>query len=194
MKTTQLLRAALDVAQPGANPHHLKARMTLLRAHFTGDMHQPLHVGCGYIDAPSHAFVNPAFTPSAKSDHGGNYLDYRGGLHGFFDTNAVGAARRAAVTSGGWLAYANLLAARAPAPGWANSGAPTNWPKQWAQDVLPVAGSVYRQITLTTPGAQPGHWNVTVTPTFETSARELTDQQLAKAGYRLAEVLKRILP
>ena len=71
---------------------------------------------------------------------------------------------------------------------------PANWPKQWAQDVLPVAGSVYRQITLTTPGAQAGHWNVTVTPAFETGARELTDKQLAKAGYRLAEVLKKILP
>ena len=82
-----------------------------------------------------------------------------------------------------------------PAPGWANSGAcPRNWPKQWAQDVLPVAGSMYRQITLTTPGAQACHWHVTVTPAFETSARELTDQQLAKAGYRLAEVLKKILP
>jgi len=33
-----------------------------------------------------------------------------------------------------------------------------------------------------------------LTPTFETTARELTDQQLAKAGYRLAEVLKAILP
>ena len=76
----------------------------------------------------------------------------------------------------------------------AASGAAANWPKQWAQDVLPVAGSVYRQITLTTPGAQAGHWHVTVTPTFETSARELTDQQLAKAGYRLAEVLKAALP
>ena len=59
---------------------------------------------------------------------------------------------------------------------------------------LPVAGSVYRQITLTTPGAQAGHWHVTVTPTFETSVREMTDQQLAKAGYRLAEVLKKIWP
>ena len=71
-----------------------------------------------------------------------------------------------------------------PAPGWATSGASANWPKQWAQDVLPVAGSVYRQITLTTPGAQAGHWHVTVTPAFETSARELTDQQFAKAGWR----------
>jgi len=88
-------------------------------------------------------------------------------------------ALRAAGASGGWLAYANLLAARAPAPSWATSGTPANWPKQWAQDVLPVAGSVYRQITHTTPGAQAGHWHVTVTTAFETSARELTDQQLA---------------
>lgn len=75
-----------------------------------------------------------------------------------------------------------------------SGGTPANWPKQWAQDVLPLAGSVDRKITLITPGAQAGHWNVTVTPAFETSARELTDQQLAKAGYRLAEVLKKILP
>ena len=75
-----------------------------------------------------------------------------------------------------------------------SGGAPANWPKQWVQDVLPVAGSVYRQITFTTPGAPAGHWNVTVTPTFETSACELTDKQLAKAGYRLAEVLKKVLP
>lgn len=54
--------------------------------------------------------------------------------------------------------------------------------------------SVYSQITLTTPGAQAGHWHVTVTPSFETSVRELTDKQLAKAGNRLAEVLKAILP
>ena len=39
---------------------------------------------------------------------------------------------------------------------------------------------MYRQITLTTPGAQVGHWHVTVTPTFDTSARELTDEHLAK--------------
>ena len=71
---------------------------------------------------------------------------------------------------------------------------PLNWPKQWAQDVLPLADSVYRQIPLTTPGAQAGHWLVTVTSAFETSAREPTDQQLAKAGYRLAEVLKVVLP
>ena len=80
---------------------------------------------------------------------------------------------------------------RAQAPRF---GTRKNWPKQWVQDVLPVTDSVYRQITLTTPGAQAGHWNVTVTPTFETSARELTDKQLAKAGYWLAEVLKKILP
>ena len=92
-------------------------------------------------------------------------------------------ARRSSTTPGGSFTS-----------GWATSGAPANWPKQWAQDVRPVAGSVYRQITLTTPGAQAGHWHVTVTPAFETSARELTGQQLAKAGYRLAEVLKRILP
>ena len=181
--------------QPGANPHRLNQRTALLLlAHFTGDMHQPLHVGCGYIDAPTHSFVNPAFNATAKHDHGGNNIDYRSGLHTFFDSTAVGAARRHAVTSGGWLAYANLLAARTPAAGWANSGAPANWPKQWANNALPLADSVYRQITLTTPGTKAGHWNVTVTPTFETSARELTDKQLAKAGYRLAAVLKAILP
>ena len=36
-------------------------------------------------------------------------------LHTFFNTNAVGAARRAAVATGGWLAYANLLVPR-PGP------------------------------------------------------------------------------
>lgn len=63
---------------------------------------------------------------------------------------------------------------------------PANRPKQWAQDVLPVAGSVYRQLTLTTPGAQAGHWHVTVTPAFETSAaqadRPTTRQSRLPAG------------
>ncbi len=52
---------------------------------------------------------------------------------------------------------------------------------------LPVAGSVYRQLTLTTPGAPAGHWNVTVTPTFEISARDLTDQQLAASKRSFAD-------
>ncbi|MCE9553061.1 MAG: hypothetical protein K8T91_06740 [Planctomycetes bacterium] len=62
------------------------------------------------------------------------------------------------------------------------------------EDSLPLARHVYDQVTLAEEPDSEGRWEITVADGFENDAATFTDKQLAKAGYRLAELLKAIYP
>lgn len=83
-------------------PTERLSRTNALRwlAHLVGDMHQPMHLGCGYVDEstePPHLVGDPAAAANLTSDRGGNNillpppLD-RQNLHSFWDGALINSA------------------------------------------------------------------------------------------------------
>ena len=67
----KVLQAPKDDSQ---NPLKINKRVALmLTAHLVGDLHQPLHVGCSYIDEHDR-FVDPETGAKGQPDAGANYL------------------------------------------------------------------------------------------------------------------------
>jgi hypothetical protein len=172
----------------------------LLLVHYLGDLHQPLHVGCSYLDE-NDRFVNPETGASGQGDNGGNCfrLTTRTSLHGYWDTQTVKAARDHAGTEdfSTWL-----VASQPPQPDWKASGPLVTWPEQWASDTLLLSPRCFEGITLgprflvPTDEKHDAHfeWKVTLDREYADKSRDIVERQLSKAGYRLAELLKAIWP
>ncbi|HEX8372053.1 MAG TPA: S1/P1 nuclease [Chthoniobacterales bacterium] len=183
------------------NPLKIKKRVALmLIAHYVGDLHQPLHVGCSYVDDKDR-FVDPETGAKGEPDAGANNfrLTTRTTLHGYWDTQTVKLARDKA----GREDFTAYLSKQFPAKReWKAAGAVTTWPQQWATDTLGLSKLCFEGITLGKrfkvpwDGKQPEHfeWKVTLAPDYDAKARDIVEVQLAKAGYRLAELLKAVWP
>ncbi len=199
-----LMRDCIDVLQnpQSANPHKLTPRVALmLLAHLVGDLHQPFHVGTSYI-GKDDTFVDPDAGGVGQEDAGGNYLriNARTNLHGYWDTLAVKKARDKApdVDFTGYL-----LSQDPPRPEWKTAGAPRLWPELWANETLHRSASCYEGIRpvdrVTVPPDEKhvnphDEWRIKLPPGYDDRAGDLVEVQLAKAGYRLAELLKAIWP
>lgn len=199
----QMMRRCIRILKdPKAeNPTKLTRRMALLvLLHLAGDIHQPLHVGTSYVDKDDK-FVNPDRGGVGQEDAGANNFKINGrtSLHGHWDTIAVKLARDKAPDTD-FTAY--LLAQFAPKPAWGVAGAVETWPEQWANDTLQLSPKCYENITLrnrhTIPAddKHPAHdeWVVTLPADYGAKSADVVEVQLAKAGWRLAEMLKAIFP
>ncbi len=195
------IRILQDPDPAPKNPRHFSKRVALLLlAHLAGDIHQPLHVGCSYVDAKDK-FVNPEKGGKGEEDRGGNNFNLRGktSLHGFWDTPAVKLAKDKAHGQD-YVTY--LLTQQPPKPEWKSSGPPATWPQQWATDTLQLSSQALHGIKLsnrhTVPADEkhPPHteWTVTLPPGYEEQAANVVEMELAKGGYRFAELLKAIWP
>lgn len=188
-----------------ANPHGFTKRQALLLvAHLVGDIHQPLHVGTAYIDAKDE-FVVPASDKEvddgvAMSTYGDNYLMMGSRLmHAYWDSETVRIAmRRAKVTSPADYAATILRDHAAPA---ASQGDPTTWPETWANEVLVVAKQAHDKVDVGERteaqdryGSSHIAWPVTVPASYLKWAPGAAEDEIAAAGYRLAELLKAIWP
>jgi hypothetical protein len=184
------------------NPHGFSPRIALiLLAHFVGDIHQPLHVGAAYV-ADDEKYVDPDIPGAQYADtRGGNYVQLMSSanVHAYWDTNAVKRAMTQAHAQTPEQ-YAAAILTR-PEPDNATSGDVADWPQRWADQAVPVAAQAYMQLELaarhTVPDGNGGHaeWDVAAKPDNYTDlARDASDRQIAKAGYRLAALLKRIWP
>ncbi|MES2922324.1 MAG: S1/P1 nuclease [Verrucomicrobiota bacterium] len=196
----QVLQAPDDTA---ANPLKINKRVALmLVAHLIGDLHQPLHVGCSYIDGENH-FVDPETGTKGQLDAGGNYLHLktRNGvaLHGYWDTQTVKSARDHL----GVEDFPGALVKSFPRkPEWDATGPVGTWPVQWATDTLSLAKSCFEDITPRDRFLVPKdekheehfEWVITLPPAYEQKSRDIVELELSKAGYRLAALLKAIWP
>jgi hypothetical protein len=196
----QVLQAPDDKRE---NPLKINKRVAfLLIAHLIGDLHQPLHVGCSYIDAEDH-FVDPETGAKGQPDAGANYLHLktRSGvaLHGYWDTQTVKSARD-------HLGVADFPGAVVKAfpskPEWDAIGPVGTWPAQWATDSLGLAKICFEDITPHDRFLVPKdekheehfEWVVTLPPSYAQKSRDTVELELSKAGYRLAALLKAIWP
>lgn len=199
------MQLCIRVLQKGEVPEAKKRGITpriamMLLAHLVGDIHQPLHVGCGYVDA-NDEFVNPDKGEKGQEDAGGNHLkiNARTPLHGYWDTVAVKSARARAP---GQDLKAYLLQKHPPQAAWKPRGPIETWPKLMADDALPFSKEAYRGLKLSNRRTEPANekrpahdeWKVTLPADYDERAASITELGLAKAGYRLAELYKAIWP
>ena len=196
----KVLQAPEDDSQ---NPLKINKRVALmLTAHLVGDLHQPLHVGCSYIDEHDQ-FVDPETGAKGQPDAGANYLRVKSrsgtALHGYWDTLTVKAARD-------HLGVADFPAALVTAnpakPEWNAKGPVATWPAQWATDTLGLAHLCFTGLTPHDRFLVPKdekheehfEWIVTLPPTYADQSRGTVEMELSKAGHRLAALLKAIWP
>ena len=197
----QAAKESIKVLRTGKGLFSRREALRLL-AHFTGDLHQPLHVGNAFVsESGTLQFVVPTGPSGWRTTLGGNALlygpEHRFNLHSFWDSHAVN------ITMGqeDVLAFATRLYSDAkPAAGWSNSGDVESWPAQWATAGLALAKEAHDGIRLLSylgPDEEKRvahRWLIEQPPDYEARAKPITREQLARAGYRLAETLKAIWP
>ncbi|HZM04668.1 MAG TPA: S1/P1 nuclease [Candidatus Saccharimonadales bacterium] len=174
-----------------------------LLAHYIEDLHQPLHVGSGYLDGTN--FVDPnGYGKQYKSDQGGNLLVFDGTnkLHFFWDVTVVQLAMAHDHVQTP-AEYAVKLLGKSPAPVWKDSMPLLDWDREWADESLALSAKVHavtvkdeddtrldRRTHLPRP-----QWDIQeLTPEYIGWARQTAEEQITKAGYRLAATLEAIWP
>ncbi len=172
----------------------------MLISHYMGDLHQPLHVGCSYLDEEDH-FVDPETGAKGLADAGGNHfrITTTTSLHGYWDTQTV----KLAHDDAGAADFVEFLVGKfPPTPEWDAKGPVTTWPEQWATDTLGLASQCFDGITPTDRVLVPKdekeeehfEWKVKLPAHYPNKSRDVVEVELAKAGYRLAALLKAVWP
>jgi hypothetical protein len=91
--------------------------------------------------------------------------------------------------------FARMLAAAPPA-GWETAGTPETWAVQWVAEIMPLAVQAHQLLTIrkgTKPAFPSGcTWETALDSPYQEWAKEHARIQLAKAGFRLAALLKAI--
>jgi hypothetical protein len=173
-----------------------------LLIHFVEDIHQPLHVGSGYLDKTT--FVDPnGFTGHFSGDLGGNRLLFGGtnGLHYYWDTTVVRADMKQAKVQTPQQFAAYLLAA--PEPIWKASGPLLEWDRTWADESLVLSAMVHDVAVTDEDDSQKDDrtgqprpdWHIKdLSPEYIAWSEKTAEEQITKAAYRLAAMLKTLWP
>ncbi len=173
-----------------------------LLVHYLEDLHQPLHVGTGYLDGTK--FVDPnGYGKAVKDDQGGNRLLFGGTnkLHFFWDVTVVKLDMTNAHVQTPQQLAEFLLSQ--PAPAWKDDGPLLNWDRDWASESLALSAQVH-DVTVVDEddsqkdyrtGAPRPQWHIAPpTPEYISWACKTSEKQMTKAGYRVAAVLEAIWP
>jgi len=200
----------------GKKPHIEGVNLTSaeavwLLAHLVGDIHQPLHVGAAYYDKATCATQADPNTvaggiANVAPTNGGNFIALTAtlpapaappsdNLHLYWDGVVVNRAMQEAGLAGSEQDFARLLASDPP-PNWQTSGDPETWAEQWTSEVIPTANDAYNRSDIVITGqldaAGRCAWKARLDPTYQAWAQGVAHEQLRKAGFRLAALLKAI--
>jgi hypothetical protein len=200
------IRLCIDVLQqpPGAGLNKKEALAFL--THLVGDLHQPLHVACGYYTLNSlniaQLVTNPTQPHDAFHERGGNGLRWMSGqteknFHSFWDNDLVSANGSTEVLLQSRLALHWQNAGLLP-----DGGAIKSWPAYWANQSIAKARAVYFDATgeIGTKGTDkddPAQGTVVIqvpisAPTYKLKHKEDAMDQLTKAAFHLATLLNKI--
>lgn len=218
-----MLNVCIRTLQGHPDPDHPLSQRNALRllVHFLGDIHQPLHVGCGFIDVngPNGTILivrDPLVIKQKNlpSDRGANDLiiDHdRKNLHSFWDFALVTSLMDVVgqeITSDTLGTF--LKQKVRPKASWNPHGPVSTWAAQWATDSLYLSrDNTYKSVQIigkrTIPVLSRGQpvvrdgqpvmqtvFDITRPSNYEALNRELVRRQLAKGGYRLARLLDAI--
>jgi S1/P1 Nuclease len=210
----QVSKQAINILRgrpPNQGPAVLDRKSALwVLAHLIGDIHQPLHVGAVYYDQDCKEVVDPNVVGAGKPNFGigstvatttgGNDLKLPNGksFHIYWDTGTViGAMRLAGVKKKSIEEFAKYIFDHPPI-GWETSGDAETWPEQWATEVMPLANAALSRIKIgngtQATGGLKCTWPVTLDRDYTSWANQQALAQLGKAGFRLAALLRAVLP
>ncbi|HEY8184992.1 MAG TPA: S1/P1 nuclease [Pyrinomonadaceae bacterium] len=201
-----LINLSIRKLQGGNVPQLTQRNALRLLVHLVGDLHQPLHVGVGFINVDDeHNQILIEREPNRvrqndfPSDFGGNNLLITGAesdnLHSFWDTDLV----EEASGNQSVLQFAALLNGLIPtAPNWDAQGNVNTWAAQWASDSVQVSNehaydSTIRLKKVVIIDDRP-KYRMTRGNNYTTQNIPIVKLQLEKGGYRLAKLLQAILP
>jgi hypothetical protein len=218
-----MLNVCIRTLQGHPDPNHPLSERNALRllVHFLGDIHQPLHIGCGFIDvdgpngkiliARDPVVIKQKHLPS---DNGANQLVIDGEkkkLHGYWDFDLVTSLMLTTDKQTSDTLGLFLKETVRPKSSWNVRGPVSTWAAQFANDSLrqsrehtysDVNITAQRTITVTSRNGQPVMrdgkpvtdvvYDITRPSNYEALNREVVREQLAKAGYRLAKLLDEI--
>ena len=201
------------------DPNHPMSERNALRIliHLVGDIHQPLHVGSGYIDEKNPDKIIIETDPkrikqfNLRSDIGGNSLVFRfkpirgdeekeGALHSFWDTELVQRLMKKAKDTRSPEVYGQFLKRSVqPDSNWVPQGSNLSlWAAQWATDSLMMSRQhAYSGVSILDKHQNDFGDNVfgiarVDAVKYENQAEDIVRVQLAKAGFRLAKLLDAI--
>lgn len=185
-------------------PQLTKRNALRLLVHLVGDLHQPLHVGVGFVnvDGPNGKIVferdpDTILENDFPSDRGGNSLLIKGedsdNLHSFWDSDLVEDAK-GNQTLFEFAESLNTL----PTAAWDPAGNPNTWAAQWAKDTLSVSGvnaydntiKIKKEVIID----DKTKYTTDKGSDYAKQNKPIVRQQLAKGGYRLAKLLQAIFP
>lgn len=218
----QMIAAAVRVFTENSTRFSQLNALRLI-VHLVGDVHQPCHVGCSYIDkstTPAKMVLDPAVAASKqlKDDHGGGYilLPGNGSLHSYWD-GKIGSVPSGdddgddhdhdhdhdhdfadgppEIRTQHVQKLAALAAALPPAPaGFMAPNDPARWAEGWATTSLIAAREAYATLRITGPS---GNTNFKVSwdgkPAYDARCKPIANERLASAVRNLADLLNRIL-
>jgi len=217
-----MLNVCIRTLQGHPDPDHPLSQRNALKllVHFLGDIHQPLHVGCGFIDIHGpNGNVMIVRDPvrikqlNLPSDKGANDLiidNDRKNLHGFWDFTLVTSLMTTVQETTADTLGAFLKQNVKPKASWSPHGPVNTWAAQWATDSLHLSRDqtyqsvqiVRRRMMTVLSHGQPvmrdGQpvtqmvFDINRSNDYEALNREVVRQQLAKAGFRLAKLLDAI--
>jgi hypothetical protein len=173
-----------------------------LLAHFIEDIHQPLHVGAGYLDKTNYVDPNN-FHGSFHDDLGGNELLFgTNQLHSYWDTTVVREDMALAHVETA-REFADYLLAQRPVPDWKTSGPFMDWDRAWAGESIVLSAHVHdvpvldeddKNINFRTGKPRP-RWHIqNLSPDYIAWSEKAAGEQMIKAGHRLAATLEALWP
>ncbi|MFD2367661.1 S1/P1 nuclease [Pseudoduganella sp. GCM10020061] len=208
-----------------------KRQALMLLVHMTGDIHQPLHVGAAYVGKDGKFTIPKTHhdidTVNIFDSRGGNNFLLDEGkvaamdaahipgqprpvkegvpkaltkpFHSYWDTTVVDYAMRRSSTRTPDQ-FAQYVIDSKPVVA-ANSGEPTTWPYQWANDALAQSKLAYANVVpgpfqqqVSKKGETYYTWSLEVPQDYPVPSSALARTQLIKGGYNLAAVLTAIWP
>lgn len=166
--------------------------------HLVGDIHQPLHVGCGFYRFKAGGAVvllrQPAEAEGHPHDRGGNLLRFTASqnLHAHWDVSLVETIDR----SPGNARLATMLEDALQPKRWKTSGPRDRWAAKWAADAVKQARGVYQNLEFQAArfNGQGVLTNLTIRlpPDYASNQTARAKVQLSKSAFHLAEILNKL--
>jgi hypothetical protein len=190
---------AILEAAPGTRTELSKAEALKFLVHLVGDIHQPLHCGCGYYEVHGHQAVlvtDPAKAFGLQTDKGANLLRYGDShfkeLHAYWDDTLTERVAR----SSDYRKLVGVLKSRVNIEGWRTAGDYHQWAETWVVESVreargAYAGIVYQEAE-TGKGGKLKFIHVRLPESDERDQLGRAADQLAKAGTRLAMLLNAV--
>jgi hypothetical protein len=163
--------------------------------HLVGDLHQPMHLGCGYLDEsvePPRLVGDPALARGLRSDRGGNDLLLstpldRVNLHGYWD-GVLSSAKLTEIES----------AAAAMTPPQVTAASVPQLVVDWVDEALTICRDAFWSVRIVGRHAADRRKMVVEfahgLEAYETRNAPHVPRQMARAAVRLAAIVNALLP